>query len=55
MKACYLISSLAALALGGCAVYPTAPVAYTQPAVVTAPATTVAPAYVAPSGTVIVR
>jgi hypothetical protein len=54
MKAYYVIASLAALALGGCTVYPTAPVAYTQPTVVTTPATTVAPAYVAPSGSAVI-
>ena len=53
MKAYYLLASLAAIALSGCAVYPT-PVAYTQPTVVTAPATTVAPAYVAPSGSAVI-
>jgi hypothetical protein len=53
MKAYCLLASLAAIALSGCAVYPT-PVAYTQPTVVTAPATTVAPAYVAPSGSAVI-
>jgi hypothetical protein len=52
MKAYYLIASLAASALGGCAVYP-APVAYQQPTVVTTPAT-VTPAYVAPSGSAVI-
>jgi hypothetical protein len=54
MKAYYVIASLAAIALGGCTVYPTAPVAYTQPAVVTTPAPTVAPAYVAPAGSAVI-
>lgn len=55
MKAYYVIASLAAMALGACTVYPTAPVAYTQPAVVTTPATTtVTPAYVAPSGSAVI-
>jgi hypothetical protein len=53
MKAYYVLASLAAIALGGCAVYP-APVAYQQPTVVTAPAATVAPAYVAPSGSAVI-
>jgi hypothetical protein len=52
MKAYYLLASLAAIALGGCAVYPT-PVAVQQPTVVTTPAT-VAPAYIAPSGSAVI-
>ena len=52
MKTCYLLASLATIALGGCAVYPT-PVAYQQPTVVTTP-TTVTPAYVAPSGSAVI-
>lgn len=54
MKARYIIASLAAIALGGCTVYPTAPVAYTQPTVVTTPAQTVTPAYVAPAGSAVI-
>jgi hypothetical protein len=53
MKAYYLLASLAAIALSGCAVYPT-PVAVQQPTVVTTPATTVTPAYVAPAGSAVI-
>jgi hypothetical protein len=50
MKALYVIASLTAIALSGCAYYsPPPPVAYTTPSVA------VSPAYVAPAGTVIVR
>jgi hypothetical protein len=56
MKAYYLLASVAAIALGGCTVYPTAPVAYQQPTVVTTPApVAVSPTYVTPSGSVIIR
>jgi len=56
MKSFYLVASLAAIALCGCTVYPTTPVAVQQPAaVVTTPATTVTtPAYVAPSGSAVI-
>jgi hypothetical protein len=49
MKALYVIASLTAIALSGCAYYSSPPVAYTTPSVA------VSPAYVAPAGTVIVR
>ena len=49
MKALYVIASLTAIALSGCAYYSPPPVAYTTPSVA------VSPAYVAPAGTVIVR
>jgi hypothetical protein len=55
MKALYVLASLTAIALSGCAYYSTPPVAYTTPYVVTSPSVAVSPAYVAPSGTVIVR
>ena len=54
MKAYYLIASIAAIALSGCAYHAAPPVAY-QPALVTSPSVAVAPAYVAPAGTLIVR